>query len=182
MLSRKLHDILDGEIITLEHLKKAKEGYTDQFSLDYQILEKGMEAIGFQKTAFDIRDLGHKETIIEPEPTPAQIKARRQKEYSKKVALFQREPLQLKKPPPINAEDIKNIKYGVSLYGRQIGKFQRTVQQKVRAIEADQKQGDQAVSGVMAAHYARQKQAAEVQMIEETIKEIRKKHSSMARS
>lgn len=47
MLSRKLHDILDGEIITLEHLKKVKEGYTDQFSLDYQILEKGMEAIGF---------------------------------------------------------------------------------------------------------------------------------------
>jgi hypothetical protein len=34
----------------------------------------------------------------------------------------------------------------------------------------------------MAAHYARQKQAAEAQMIEETIKEIRKKHSSKARS
>ena len=35
MLTKKVHDVLDDEIMTVEHLKKAKEGYTDQFSLDF---------------------------------------------------------------------------------------------------------------------------------------------------
>lgn len=41
LLTKKIHDVLDDEIITLEHLKKAKEGYTDQFSLDFTELMKG---------------------------------------------------------------------------------------------------------------------------------------------
>ena len=40
MLTRKVEDSLGKHIVTLEALKKAKEGYTDQFQLDFEELFK----------------------------------------------------------------------------------------------------------------------------------------------
>jgi hypothetical protein len=35
MLTKKVHNMLGDHVVTLETLKKIKEGYSDQFSLDF---------------------------------------------------------------------------------------------------------------------------------------------------
>lgn len=40
MLTRKIEDSLGQHIVTMDALKKAKDGYTDQFQLDFEQLFK----------------------------------------------------------------------------------------------------------------------------------------------
>ena len=37
-MSRKPHENIDVEVCSLDHLKKVKEGYTDQFNIDFNEL------------------------------------------------------------------------------------------------------------------------------------------------
>jgi hypothetical protein len=43
LLTKKVTDSLDEHIITLDQLKKLKEGYSDQFQLDYNMLMRLFE-------------------------------------------------------------------------------------------------------------------------------------------
>ena len=53
LLTRKLQDSLDEHVVTIDQLQKAKEGYSDQFALDFEELVKAFIARDEKTDVFD---------------------------------------------------------------------------------------------------------------------------------
>jgi len=84
MLTRKVQDSLSKHVVTMDALKKAKEGYTDQFQLDYDQLFK----VFVQEQ--EKRQKGEKTIVPEGKPKPpkrniAKEKRDRMVQYGRKV-------------------------------------------------------------------------------------------------
>ena len=84
MLTRKVQDSLSKHVVTMDALKKAKEGYTDQFQLDFDELFKVF------LTEQEKRKKGEKTYVPESKPKPpkrdrAKEKRERMTSYGRKV-------------------------------------------------------------------------------------------------
>ena len=64
MLTKKVQDSLSKHVVTMDALKKAKEGYTDQFQLDFD------ELFRVFLTEQEKREKGHKTYIPEKKAKP----------------------------------------------------------------------------------------------------------------
>lgn len=87
MLTRKVQDSLSKHVVTMDALKKAKEGYSDQFQLDFEQLFKVF--INEQEK----KAQGHRNYIPEDKPKPvkknlAKEKRERMVSYGRKVTGF----------------------------------------------------------------------------------------------
>jgi hypothetical protein len=99
---------MDLEVCTLEHFKKVKSGYTDQFNLDYNQLVKVFELNNEMKQGEDhlievpanqkIRNLNGGLLPSQVEQAKRVEKAERRKTYSDKVNTFYREPMHINRP------------------------------------------------------------------------------------
>ena len=136
LLTKKIHDILDHEIITVEHLKKVKEGYTDQFSLDFQLLMKECQCLERPpKLDLNSRPVIKQINKSTQPKSDAKIRHQRMKDYAFKNSLFQREPIEINKPNQ-KKDDFTNIKIvDRNLYGKQVAAIQHSVMDTVKQMQ-----------------------------------------------
>ena len=120
MLTKKVNDSLSKHVVTMEALQKEKEGYTDQFQLDFdQLLRIFLEEQEMQK-------MGGKTFIPDAKPKPKarnipKEKRDRMNSYGNKVSGVVKNELLINRPNNLkyDPDDTKN-KPGTELstYGR----------------------------------------------------------------
>lgn len=167
--------MLDDQILTVEHLKKVKEGYTDQFSLDFQLLMKECQCLERPpKPDFNSKPII--KTIQRPK-SAAMVKQQRMKDYSFKISGFQREQIEINKPTVKNNDfDMSYKVIDRNFYGKAVASIQNQVQETVK--EMQQYHIDrEAQNSPMKAHYERQARVAEEKLLNEAVAKIKQKHS-----
>jgi hypothetical protein len=99
---------MDLEVVTIDHLKKVKQGYTDQFNLDYSQLVNVFELnadlpmiedlIQVVPPSKKLRDLNGGMMPSQIDQEKRKEKATRRKSYADKVNVFYREPMIINRP------------------------------------------------------------------------------------
>jgi hypothetical protein len=137
MLTKKVQDSLGKHVVTVDALKKAKDGYTDQFQLDFEQLFKVFLAEQDRKAK------GHRIYVPESKPKRekrniAKEKRERMVSYGRKVAGYTPINFNLSKPdnsrPDYNDIENRACKE-ISEYGKLAAYQQNIIQTKAKGLK-----------------------------------------------